>query len=62
MKYDNYTEKERALPPLAVSVNKVMYGACPRCTARLECCIGRKNHKIAYCSVCGQKILWEARK
>ncbi len=62
MKYDTYTEKERARQPFGVTIVKTMYGNCPICTAQIECRIGRAKHKITYCECCGQKIVWEVRK
>ena len=46
-----------ALNPKKIEVYR---GACPECTAKVECEIKDEKFKISFCENCGQKIVWEA--
>ena len=59
MSCDNCTEKESAHQPLGLVKVKLMRGACPMCSAKIECELGQAAHRITYCEICGQKILWK---
>ncbi len=53
---------KREIAKYALNAKKieVYRGACPECTAKVECVFKREEFKISFCENCGQKILWEA--
>ncbi len=55
-----FPTREVAKVPLNAKKIEVYRGACPECTARVECTFKGEDYKITFCESCGQKIVWEA--
>lgn len=56
MKYDNYTEKERALQPFGVTTVKTMYGTAPSVPHELSAGSDRQSTRSPTARAVGRRL------